>query len=54
MKKIVNRLNRFFEGQTLNQINFYDERYREKQVRDDVELFLECLPLKVEKVECKD
>ncbi len=53
VKKIVNRLNRFFEGQTLNQINFYDERYREKQVRDDVELFLECLPLKVEKVECK-
>jgi len=53
VKKIVNRLNRFFEGRTVNAIDFYDERYREKQVRDDVDLFLDSLPAKVSKVECK-
>jgi len=53
VKKIVNRLNRFFEGQEIKAVDFYDERYREKQVRDDVDLFLESLPATVKRVECK-
>tara|TARA_R110001592_G_scaffold192755_1_gene439595 strand:+ start:290 stop:1117 length:828 start_codon:yes stop_codon:yes gene_type:complete len=53
VKKIVNRLNKFFQGQEITSVDFYDERYREKQVRDDVDLFLDCIPATVEKIECK-
>lgn len=34
VKNIVNRLNKFFQGQEITSVDFYDERYREKQVRE--------------------
>ena len=53
VKRITNRLNKFFEGRELTSIDFYDESYRAKQVRDDVDAFVESLPTKVKSVQCK-
>ena len=53
VKRITNRLNQFFEGRELTSIDFYDESYRAKQVRDDVDAFVESLPTKVKSVQCK-
>ena len=53
VKRSTNRLNQFFEGRELASIDFYDESYRAKQVRDDVDAFVESLPTKVKSVQCK-
>ena len=46
VKRITNRLNKFFAGRELTAIDFYDESYRAKQVRNDVDDFV-ALILKV-------
>ena len=53
VKRITNRLNKFFAGRELTAIDFYDESYRAKQVRNDVDDFVASLPVKVESVKCK-
>jgi len=53
VKRITNRLNKFFAGRELTSIDFYDESYRAKQVRNDVDDFVASLPVKVESVKCK-
>jgi len=53
VKRITTRLNQFFEGRELTTIDFYDESYRQKQVRNDVDAFVESLPTKVKSVQCK-
>ena len=47
VKRITNRLNKFFAGRELTSIDFYDESYRNKQVRNDVDAFVSTLPVKV-------
>jgi len=53
VKRIVQRLDGFFRGHTLESVDFYDARYREKQVRDDVADFEASLPARVTAVKCK-
>ena len=53
VKRITTRLNQFFEGRELTTIDFYDESYRQKQVRNDVDAFVQSLPTKVKSVQCK-
>lgn len=52
VKRITERLDSFFADKLLVDIDFYDPNYRQKQVRDDVEAFVESLPTKVKSVKC--
>lgn len=53
VRRIVERLDRFYRGREVTEIDFYDPTYRQKQVRDDVDEFVASLPATVESVKCK-
>jgi DNA-formamidopyrimidine glycosylase len=53
VRRIVERLDKFYQGREITAIDFYDESYKSKQVRDDVDLFVNSLPATVNSVKCK-
>jgi len=53
VRTTVDRLSDLAVGRTLQRIDFVNEQYRSKQVRDQVDGLVAALPLTIESVDCK-
>ena len=53
VKRITERMNGYLAGEILTNISFLDLHYRSKQVRDEVNEFMNTMPHTIDSVRCK-